>query len=58
MFLVMQSTVHAPLSEIEETKKAQGQRKQDEVLEDIGIGTNGMKIVWSRSKTFKDTDFL
>lgn len=56
MFLVMQSTLYSPLSEIEETKKAQGQRKQAEVLEDIG--THGMKIVWSRSKPFKDIDLL
>lgn len=29
----MQSTLYSPLSEIEETKKAQGQRKQAEVLD-------------------------
>lgn len=52
----MQSTLYSPLSEIEETKKAQGQHKQAEVLEDIG--TNDMKIVWSRSKPFKDIDLL
>lgn len=32
MFLVMQSTIYSPLSEIEETKKAQGQRKKAGVL--------------------------
>ena len=43
MFLVMQSTIYSPLSEIEETKKAQGQRKKAGVLEDIC--TNDVKIV-------------